>query len=193
MVCIILGHGIDWVCIGQNAMSRAQVLVAYFCALSALTLGAHAQLTASAARKLRSWATSDYLIHGQSPEARIGSPIVALNGAIYLFGGATALGECRACVSAHRWGAEGDGGGEGGGEREREGEGGTVQPPSDGAPAAGALNDVWRFDPRVPSWTAIPARGAPPSARSRHALASSRRHIYMFGGFRGRDSGKGPR
>ena len=97
MVCNILGHQIEWACIGQNAMPLAQV--ACFCALSALTLGAHAQLTASA-RKLKSWPTSDYLIHGESPEARIGSPIVALNGAIYLFGGATALGECCASVSA---------------------------------------------------------------------------------------------
>ncbi len=61
-------------------------------ALSALALGSHDPL-ATSAQKLRGWPASNYLLLGQSPEARSGFPTVALNGAIYMFGGATAMGK----------------------------------------------------------------------------------------------------
>ena len=56
---------------------------------------------------------------------------------------------------------------------------------SDQEVMAGKSNDVWRFDPHIPSWTSMPARGVLPSRRSRHAMACSERYIYMFGGSNG--------
>ena len=51
---------------------------------------------------------------------------------------------------------------------------------------------MWRFDPHVPLWTNIPARGALPSIRSRHAMACSERYLYRFGGANGPGSGNEP-
>jgi hypothetical protein len=63
-------------------------------------------------------------------------------------------------------------------------------PPSKHPFLAGKFNDLWRFDPGVPSWTRLPARGAAPSMRSRHAMACRDRYVYVFGGSNG--SGNAP-
>jgi hypothetical protein len=74
-------------------MTGAHASAFCFCALLAASLGAHDELVASV-RKLRGWPAANSLVIGPSPEARIGAPMVGLNGALYLFGGATAMGEC---------------------------------------------------------------------------------------------------
>ena len=72
-------------------MMHAQAVYIYLAVLSVFT-GVNNQ-AATSAQKLRSWPASNYFILGHSPEARIGSSIVVLNGTFYMFGGATAMGE----------------------------------------------------------------------------------------------------
>ncbi len=68
-------------------------------ALAALSLGDH-QLAAPT-RKLRAWPAANHLLLGPGPEARIGASAAALSGAVYMFGGATAMGDLtRAPVAA---------------------------------------------------------------------------------------------
>ena len=72
---------------------RAQALV-FFLVFSELSLSALSHNhPANSPSKLRSWPESNYLILGQSPEARAGLSMAALRGTIYVFGGATATGK----------------------------------------------------------------------------------------------------
>jgi hypothetical protein len=53
-----------------------------------------------------------------------------------------------------------------------------------GAGEPGALADTWAYDPRANAWTELRSSGAPPSARSLHALAydPASGRVIVFGG-----------